>query len=325
MSTEKMSPNMEIYQRNHAVNQRVVHPNTEEPSPAMFRRQAQNDYDTETIEREPQLKKRIVQTVIDVIVIIIIFIAFILVYALVDPKILYFTCDQSDIFMPLKPDTVPFWAVPIYSVLGPLIFIILVEILNSKLFPGQPNKRNLSLRSRGRQLLICAGHSISLFVLGIAITLLLTEIGKRWVGRLRPHFIAVCNPDFSKVNCISSAGSGNIYNAIDTGGSFCRGDEKDVKEARLSFPSGHSSFSWYCMVFLIVYLEARLILTRFRFMKPLIQMVAFIAAFVTMLSRVSDYHHRGSDVIGGTVLGNILSKNLIIEFNIINSCIYLKV
>ena len=32
-------------------------------------------------------------------------------------------------------------------------------------------------------------------------------------------------------------------------------------------------------------------------------MGAFIAAFITSLSRISDYHHRGSDVIGGAVLG----------------------
>lgn len=57
------------------------------------------------------------------------------------------------------------------------------------------------------------------------------------------------------------------------------------------------------MVFLIIYIQARLVLLRFRYIKPLIQIGAFIAAFVTCLSRVSDYHHRGSDVIGGTVLG----------------------
>jgi hypothetical protein len=32
----------------------------------------------------------------------------------------------------------------------------------------------------------------------------------------------------------------------------CTGDPKLIKEARLSFPSGHSSFSTYSMVFIIV-------------------------------------------------------------------------
>ena len=58
------------------------------------------------------------------------------------------------------------------------------------------------------------------------------------------------------------------------------------------------------MVFLMLYVEARLVSLRFRYFKTLIQIGAFSAAFVTCLSRVSDYHHRGSDVIGGTVIGN---------------------
>jgi membrane-associated phospholipid phosphatase len=57
------------------------------------------------------------------------------------------------------------------------------------------------------------------------------------------------------------------------------------------------------MLFTIIYLEARWVLVRLRYVKTILQMTCFIAAFVTMLSRVSDYHHRGSDVIGGTVLG----------------------
>ena len=59
------------------------------------------------------------------------------------------------------------------------------------------------------------------------------------------------------------------------------------------------------MLFAIVFLEARLILIRFRYVKTGIQLACFSAAFVTMLSRVPDYHHRGSDVIWGTVIGNL--------------------
>jgi hypothetical protein len=53
------------------------------------------------------------------------------------------------------------------------------------------------------------------------------------------------------------------------------------------------------MLFLIIYLEARLYLLKFRYIKPLIQAAAFIAAYVTAISRVPDFFHRASDVIGG--------------------------
>lgn len=132
---------------------------------------------------------------------------------------------------------------------------------------------------------------------------------------MRPHFFSVCKPDISKIDCIMSpaALSGQIYNSIYTGGSFCKGAPADVKEARLSFPSGHSSYSWYCMIFLIVYLEARLFLLQFRYLKPLIQLGAFSAAFTVCLSRISDYHHRGTDVLGGSVLGNFSQLNIILS------------
>ncbi len=193
--------------------------------------------------------------------------------------------------------------VGIYGTLGPLLFILAVELLNSKVITIKGNNKFNSKEKR-QYFLISTLHALSLFVLGIGITLLVTEIGKRWVGRLRPHFIDVCKPDFSRINCTLPVGM--FFKYIDTSGTFCTGDASAVKEARLSFPSGHSSYAWYTMTFLIVYLEARLNLTRLRFIKPMLQIAAFIAAYVTMISRVSDYHHRGSDVIGGTVVGIVV-------------------
>lgn len=246
---------------------------------------------------EKNLSRRIIQAIIDFVIITIIFFIFIIVFFTVEPKISYITCDESDIFYPFIEDTVPFWAVGIYATLGPILLVVLVELVNSYIIKQKINV------NRKRKFLICTFHALSLFILGISIVLLLTDIGKRWVGRLRPHFISVCKPNFSKLNCTSSGLIGFVYNAIYTGDNFCTGASNLVKEARFSFPSGHSSYSVYSMVFLIVYLEARLFLLKFRYVKSLFQMFAFIAAFVTCLSRISDYHHRGTDVLGGTCLG----------------------
>lgn len=264
--------------------------------------------DDDVSTRESTNRKRIVQTLVDLFVIIIILVIFGLVYILLDPNIAYFQCNDTDIFYPYKKDTVAFWVVGIYGAIGPIIFIVLVELLNAKIINFCSDRpSNMNSRSKLRTFMICTFHSISLFLLGIAITLLLTEIGKRWVGRLRPHFMSVCKPDFSKINCTTATLTGFVYNSISTGDNFCTGDPATIKEARVSFPSGHSSFSAYTMLFLIIYLEARLYLLKFRYVKPLIQMAAFIAAYVTAISRVPDYFHRGSDVIGGSVLGIIIA------------------
>jgi hypothetical protein len=123
------------------------------------------------------LKNRLIQALIDFIVIIIIFLIFGAVFLFVKPKINYMTCDQSEIFMPYKTDTIPFWAVGIYATLGPILFIIGVEFINSRFLPCQANYGSNSQKEKLNRFVICVFHGLSLFALGISITLLLTEIG----------------------------------------------------------------------------------------------------------------------------------------------------
>jgi hypothetical protein len=124
-------------------------------------------------------RNRIIQTIVDIIVIIIIFIIFGMIYLFQEPRIRYFTCADTDINFPYKKDTIPFWAVGIYATLAPLIIIILVELVNASLYPCQINSKNLSGGERCIQFFICTFHAISLFVLGISISLTLTETGKQ--------------------------------------------------------------------------------------------------------------------------------------------------
>nr|XP_039323157.1 phospholipid phosphatase 2 isoform X1 [Saimiri boliviensis boliviensis] len=80
------------------------------------------------------------------------------------------------------------------------------------------------------------------FLFGAAVSQSLTDLAKYTIGRLRPNFLAVCDPEWSRVNC-------SVYVQLE---SVCRGKAADVTEARLSFYSGHASFGMYCMVFLAV-------------------------------------------------------------------------
>lgn len=81
------------------------------------------------------------------------------------------------------------------------------------------------------------------FLFGAAICQLFTDIGKYTIGRLRPHFIAACLPTLNPKECTDFT---YIISA-------CAGSDIGViREGRLSFPSGHSSFSFYCMTFAVV-------------------------------------------------------------------------
>ncbi|XP_048224472.1 phospholipid phosphatase 1 isoform X1 [Perognathus longimembris pacificus] len=139
--------------------------------------------------------------------------------------------------------------------------------------------------------------AIGTFLFGAAASQSLTDIAKYSIGRLRPHFLDVCDPDWSKINC----SDGYIENYI------CRGNAQKVKEGRLSFYSGHSSFSMYCMLFVALYLQARMKGDWARLLRPTLQFGLVAVAIYVGLSRVSDYKHHWSDVLTGLIQGAVVA------------------
>jgi len=55
--------------------------------------------------------------------------------------------------------------------------------------------------SRWRHISMSALSLFCLFWFGLTVTLVVTEVGKLSAGRLRPHFIDVCRPDITAINC----------------------------------------------------------------------------------------------------------------------------
>ncbi|XP_028339866.1 phospholipid phosphatase 3 isoform X3 [Physeter macrocephalus] len=138
---------------------------------------------------------------------------------------------------------------------------------------------------------------VGCFLFGCAVSQSFTDIAKVSIGRLRPHFLSVCNPDFSQINC----SEGYIQNYK------CRGDDGKVQEARRSFFSGHASFSMYTMLYLVLYLQARFTWRGARLLRPLLQFTLIMMAFYTGLSRVSDHKHHPSDVLAGFAQGALVA------------------
>ncbi|XP_066233799.1 phospholipid phosphatase 1 isoform X3 [Saccopteryx leptura] len=144
--------------------------------------------------------------------------------------------------------------------------------------------------------------AIGTFLFGAAASQSLTDIAKYSIGRLRPHFLDVCDPDWSKINC----SEGYIENYI------CRGNAVKVKEGRLSFYSGHSSFSMYCMLFLALYLQARMKADWARLLRPTLQFGLVALSIYVGLSRVSDYKHHWSDVLTGLIQGALVAVLVVV-------------
>ncbi|KAG7258020.1 hypothetical protein CRUP_024637 [Coryphaenoides rupestris] len=138
---------------------------------------------------------------------------------------------------------------------------------------------------------------VGVFVFGCAISQSFTDIAKVSVGRLRPHFLDVCRPDLSAVNC--SLGYITEYQ--------CQGPEGRVQEARKSFFSGHASFSMYTMLYLVFYLQSRFTWHGARTLRPLTQFTLVMLSFYTGLSRVSDHKHHPGDVLAGFLQGALVA------------------
>ncbi|GLD55487.1 phospholipid phosphatase 1-like protein [Lates japonicus] len=63
----------------------------------------------------------------------------------------------------------------------------------------------------------------------------------------------------------------------------------------------------YCMLFLALYLQARLQVEWARLLRPTIQFFLIAASVFTGLSRVSDYKHHWSDVLTGLLQGALMA------------------
>ncbi|XP_076149650.1 phospholipid phosphatase 3-like isoform X2 [Alosa pseudoharengus] len=138
---------------------------------------------------------------------------------------------------------------------------------------------------------------VGVFIFGCAISQSFTDIAKVSVGRLRPHFLDVCKPDFTTINC--SLGYITEYT--------CQGDDSKILEARKSFFSGHASFSMYTMLYLAFYLQSRFTWHGARLLRPLVQFTLLMMAFYTGLSRVSDHKHHPTDVLAGFFQGAVVA------------------
>ncbi|XP_026147095.1 phospholipid phosphatase 3-like isoform X2 [Carassius auratus] len=140
-------------------------------------------------------------------------------------------------------------------------------------------------------------RQVGVFIFGCAVSQSITDIAKVSVGRLRPHFLDVCKPDFSAINC--SLGYITEYT--------CTGNQSKVEEARKSFFSGHASFSLYTMLYLAFYLQSRFTWRGARLLRPLVQFTLLMMAFYTGLSRVSDHKHHPTDVLAGFAQGALVA------------------
>ena len=171
--------------------------------------------------------------------------------------------DHRSIGQTWRQNTVPNWALAFTAVV-PLASIGLAQI-------GNPSLHD-------------AHHASLGLAEALALTLVTTVALKRAVGRLRPDFLARCQPDASGA---------------------CTGDSDDILEGRQSFPSGHTLLSFAGGTFLTLYLWGKLqpFRTGGALWELLVILAPMAAATAIGVTRLSDHRHHWEDVLGGGIIG----------------------
>ncbi|XP_015672052.1 phospholipid phosphatase 3-like [Protobothrops mucrosquamatus] len=217
---------------------------------------------------------------------------FICEFGLVSPVRRGFFCNDSSISYPLQhPETITDTVLISAGTLISFLAITIGEIFHVHYLPHR------SRSTISNPYVTALYKEIGAFLFGCCVGQSLTNMAKVAVGRLRPHFLAVCQPNFTHIVC--SAGYLEDY--------ICTGSRSKEKEARKSFYSGHASFAMYTMMYLVFYLQARFTWRGARLLRPLVQFVLLMLAIYTGLTRVSDYQHHPSDVIVGLLQGALVA------------------
>ncbi|XP_043322315.1 phospholipid phosphatase 3-like [Cervus canadensis] len=135
------------------------------------------------------------------------------------------------------------------------------------------------------------------FIFGSLASFSLTSIAKMTTGQLRPHFLATCLPDPTSFDCEN----GYITNYS------CTGHPEDVLDARMSFYSENASLGMYCMVYLVLYIQAGSWGRKTWLLRPTVQLLFLCLALLTGYLRVLDHQHHPYDALVGFLQGALMA------------------
>ncbi|CAH2293187.1 phospholipid phosphatase 2 [Pelobates cultripes] len=233
--------------------------------------------------------RRNVYVLLDILCVSVASLPFIIMTLVNSPYKRGFYCDDESIRYPYREDTITHGLMA-----GVTISCTVIIITSGEMY--MVFSKRLYSRSECNNYVAALYKVVGTFLFGASVSQSLTDLAKYMVGRPRPNFLAVCNPEWTSVNC-----SGYVTDFV------CRGSPANVTESRLSFYSGHSSFGMYCMLFLSLYVQARLCGKWARLLRPTVQFFLLSFALYVGYTRVSDYKHHWSDVLVGLLQGALVA------------------
>ncbi|XP_067644882.1 putative phosphatidate phosphatase isoform X2 [Eurosta solidaginis] len=238
---------------------------------------------------------------LDFIIAVVLFIPIIVCEFVIEPYQRGFFCSDETIRYPFHENTMSILCVALLVIIIPIVIVITVEYTRYY----RCSRINKTCLLFGRKVPIWLAEFFkhaSYLIFGGLLTYNATEVGKYTIGRLRPHFISVCQPQLADGSTCDAPQ--NIHRYVEA--YTCVGigyTPNDLREARISFPSGHSCMIFYTMLYLIIYLQHKFTWRGSKFSRYFLQFALLMLAWFTALSRIMDNYHHWSDVLCGCVLG----------------------
>ncbi|XP_010270644.1 PREDICTED: lipid phosphate phosphatase 2-like [Nelumbo nucifera] len=190
---------------------------------------------------------------------------------------------MDDLKYPLKDTTIPFWSVPMFAVLLPIVIFTAFYFHRRDVYDLH--------------------NSILGILFSVLITGVITDALKDAVGRPRPDFFWRCFPDGK-----------DVYDHL--GNVICHGKSNLIKDGYKSFPSGHTSWSFAGLGFLSLYLSGKMKAfdRRGHAAKLCIVLLPLLVAFLVGVSVADDYMHHWQDIFAGGLLGLLVATICYLQY-----------
>jgi len=187
---------------------------------------------------------------------------------------------------PLRNEIIPIWESAVISFFVPLAVFLLMQIRIRSFW--DLNNAIIGLLYS----LICAA---------------VFQVFIKWlIGGLRPHFYAVCQP----VIPAGMAPSGNGWRQIMYDRRICTGDQKQINDALESMPSGHSTAAFAGLIYLYLYLNAKLkVFSNYHpsIWKLIATYAPVLGACLIAGALTIDQFHNWYDLVAGAIIGTIFA------------------
>ncbi|UJR14054.1 hypothetical protein I4U23_001051 [Adineta vaga] len=257
-------------------------------------------------------RESIWRVIADIISLLILIAVTVVAHYIATPFTRGFHCSDKSIRHPKRDNTIPTYAAVILSIGLPLLmwFTEIFKRFYFSWYPKQPFLTRFELC--GTLFTYISPFIRNLYVLtivfayGYIATWAITEVTKNFVGELRPHFLAVCQPSY---NCSAVT---NLYQYdayLQEGIDYtCQNTNvSDVREARRSFFSGHASSIFYGFAWLIMYIHVAWSWRHLGIIGNLLQVGIAILALYIAYTRISDFQHHWHDVLVGAIVGSLIA------------------